>query len=32
MELGTTFEQYEKLRHQGDVDVFVVQDTIPSNK
>jgi heme/copper-type cytochrome/quinol oxidase subunit 2 len=32
MELGTTFEQYEKLRHQGDVDVFVVQDAILSTK
>lgn len=28
MELGTTFEQYDKLRHQGDVDIYVVQDTI----
>jgi hypothetical protein len=28
MELGTTFEQYDKLRHQGDVDIFVVQDYI----
>jgi len=32
MELGTTFEQYDKLRHQGDVDIFAVQDTITSNK
>jgi len=31
-ELGTTFEQYDKLRHQGDVDIFAVQDTITSNK
>ena len=32
MEFGTTFEQYDKLRHQGDVDIFVVQDTITSTK
>lgn len=32
MELGTTFEQYDKLRHQGDVDVFVAQDAILSTK
>lgn len=32
MELGTTFEQYDKLRHQGDVDIFVVQDAILSTK
>jgi hypothetical protein len=32
MELGTTFEQYDKLRHQGDVDIYVVQDTIKSTK
>jgi hypothetical protein len=32
MELGTTFEQYDKLRHQGDVDIYVVQDTITKAK
>jgi len=32
MELGTTFEQYDKLRHQGDVDIYVVQDVIASKK
>jgi hypothetical protein len=32
MELGTTFEQYDKLRHQGDIDIYVVQDTITSTK
>ncbi len=32
MELGTTFEQYDKLRHQGDIDVFVVQDYIAGSK
>jgi len=32
MELGTTFEQYDKLRHQGDVDIFVAQDIISSTK
>lgn len=32
MEVGTTFEQYEKLRHQGDVDIFVLQDSITSSK
>jgi len=32
MEFGTTFEQYNKLRHQGDIDINVVQDTIKSTK
>lgn len=32
MEVGTTFEQYEKLRHQGDVDIYVLQDAITSGK
>jgi hypothetical protein len=32
MEFGTTFEQYDKLRHQGDIDINVVQDTITSTK
>ena len=32
MEVGTTFEQYEKLRHQGDVVIFVLQDSITSTK
>ena len=32
MEFGTTFEQYDKLRHQGDIDIFVVQDLIMSTK
>ena len=32
MEFGTTFEQYDKLRHQGDINVYVVQDTIASTK
>ena len=32
MEIGTTFEQYDKLRHQGDVDIYVVQDAITPNK
>lgn len=32
MEFGTTFEQYDKLRHQGDIDIYVVQDTITSTK
>jgi hypothetical protein len=32
MEIGTTFEQYDKLRHQGDIDIYVVQDTITSTK
>jgi hypothetical protein len=32
MELGTTFEQYDKLRHQGDVDIYVVQDTVTKAK
>ena len=32
MEAGTTFEQYNKLRHQGDIDIYVVQDTITSTK
>jgi hypothetical protein len=32
MEVGTTFEQYEKLRHQGDVDIFVLLDTVASTK
>jgi hypothetical protein len=32
MDFGTTFEQYDKLRHQGDVDIFVVQDYITSSK
>jgi hypothetical protein len=32
MEVGTTFEQYDKLRHQGDVDIFVLQDTVTSTK
>jgi len=32
MELGTTFTQYDKLRHQGDVDIFVVVDAITSTK
>lgn len=32
MEFGTTFEQYDKLRHQGDIDIFVVLDTITSTK
>jgi hypothetical protein len=30
MEAGTTFEQYDKLRHLGDVDMYVVQDLITS--
>ena len=32
MEVGTTFEQYDKLRHQGDVDIFVLLDTVTSSK
>jgi hypothetical protein len=32
MEFGTTFEQYDKLRHQGDINIYVVQDTIASTK
>lgn len=32
MEFGTTFEQYDRLRHQGDVDIYLVQDTITSTK
>jgi hypothetical protein len=32
MEVGTTFEQYDKLRHQGDVDIFVVQDYITGTR
>jgi hypothetical protein len=28
MEFGTSFEQYDKLRRQGDINVYVVQDTI----
>ena len=32
MEFGTTFEQMAKLRHQGDVDIFVLQDSIKSTK
>jgi hypothetical protein len=32
MEFGAAFEQYDKLRHQGDVDIYVVQDAITSNK
>jgi hypothetical protein len=32
MELGTTFEQYDKLRHQGDVDIYVVLDAITPGK
>jgi hypothetical protein len=32
MEIGTTFEQYDKLRHQGDIDIFVVQDYIAATK
>jgi len=32
MEFGTTFEQYAKLRHQGDIDIYVVQDSIQSTK
>jgi hypothetical protein len=32
MEFGTTFEQYDKLRHQGDVDIYVVQDYITATK
>ena len=32
MEFGTTFEQLDKLRHQGDIDIYVVQDTILSTK
>jgi hypothetical protein len=32
MEFGTTFEQYNKLRHQGDIDIYVLQDSITSTK
>lgn len=32
MEFGTTFEQYDKLRHQGDVDIFQVLDAITPSK
>jgi hypothetical protein len=32
MDFGTTFEQYDKLRHQGDVDIYLVEDTIKSTK
>ena len=32
MEVGTTFEQYAKLRHQGDVDIYQLQDTVTSSK
>ena len=32
MEFGTTFEQYDKLRHEGDVDIYVVQDNISASK
>ena len=32
MEFGAAFEQYDKLRHQGDVDIYVVEDTIASTK
>jgi len=32
MELGTTFEQYDKLRHQGDVVIYVLQDSITASK
>jgi hypothetical protein len=32
MEVGTTIEQYDKLRHQGDVDIFVLLDTVTSSK
>jgi len=32
MELGTTFEQYDKLRHQGDVDIYAAMDVITSGK
>lgn len=28
MEFGSAFEQYDKLRRQGDINVYVVQDTI----
>lgn len=32
MEVGTTFEQYEKLRRQGEVDIYVLQDAIAPAK
>ena len=32
MELGTTFEQYDKLRHEGDVDIYAALDVILSGK
>jgi hypothetical protein len=32
MEFGTTFEQYDKLRHQGDVVIFKVLDEIRPGK
>lgn len=32
MEVGTTFVQYDKLRHQGNIDIFVLQDAIASTK
>jgi hypothetical protein len=31
-EFCASFEQYDKLRHQGDVDIYVVQDAITSIK
>jgi len=32
MELGTTFEQYDKLRHEGDVNIYAALDVILSGK
>jgi hypothetical protein len=32
MEVGTMFEQYDKLRHQGDIDIFVAQNYITGTR
>jgi hypothetical protein len=32
LEFPAAFAQYDKLRHRGDVDIYVVQDTIASTK